>query len=203
MDNATNCDDLYKRYHKKVLKYLNGMVGAADAEDLTQEVFIRAGSKLGSLKDHSKLSPWIFKIALNAALDRLRKPDVRNAAGGRVCSLSDGENAEDALERLADVRGPTPEECLMRTEMVQCFVEFVRKLPKTYYEVYALNEFEELPDKAISKRLALPLETVKMRLHRARTRLYQELRLHCRCYYNERGELMGDRKQKSTAKTNR
>lgn len=36
--------------------------------------------------------------------------------------------------------------------------------------------------------------SLKMRLHRARTRLYDELRTHCRCYYNERGELMGDLK---------
>jgi RNA polymerase sigma-70 factor (ECF subfamily) len=54
-----------------------------------------------------------------------------------------------------------------------------------------LSEFEELSDKAIARTLSLPVETVKIRLHRARTKLYEQLREHCRCYYNERGELMG------------
>ncbi len=78
--------------------------------------------------------------------------------------------------------------------MIQCFINFVKKLPKHYYDVYGLSEFEKLSEKAIAKRLALPLETVKMRLHRARAKLYDQLRMNCRCYHNERGEFMGDRK---------
>jgi RNA polymerase sigma-70 factor (ECF subfamily) len=63
-----------------------------------------------------------------------------------------------------------------------------------------LSEFEGLSDKEISKRLSLPLQTVKMGLHRARTRLYKELRTHCRCYSNKRGEMMADLKSKGSAK---
>ena len=84
---------------------------------------------------------------------------------------------------------------MLRVARVYCPISMPSEpLPKSYYDVYVLSEFEELPDKTISKRLSLPLETVKMRLHRARTKLYNELRSHCRCYYNERGELMGDLK---------
>jgi len=190
-----NYDEVCRQYYNRVSRYLSGIVGASEADDLAQEVFIKVGSKLGSLKDPSKVSSWIFKIALNTARDRLRQPRIRNPASGRAFSPSAGETEEDALSRVTDTRSRTPEEGLVRSEMIQCFLDFVRKLPKNYYEVYVLSEFEELPDRAISKRLSLPLETVKMRLHRARAKLYEELRMHCRCYYSERGELMGDRKR--------
>ena len=143
--------------------------------------------------DPAKIASWIFEIALNAARDRLRQPRIQKPEGERALLQREGSTEEDAFSQMADTKSRTPEERLVRSEMIQCFLDFVGKLPKNYYEVYVLSEFENLPDRVISMRLSLPLETVKMRLHRARTRLYDELRANCRCYYNERGELMGDR----------
>ncbi len=188
-----NYDDLYTRYYPRVCKYLRGIVGDTEAEDVAQEVFIKVDAHLGSLKDDSRISSWIFKIALNAARDRLRKPTTIAPACSRVASQKT-EVIDEAAERLPDSRQRTPEESLARSEMVQCYLDFVKELPRDYFDVYALSELEELRDKEISERLSLPLETVKMRLHRAREKLYNELRAHCRCYYNERGELMGGRK---------
>ncbi len=188
-----NYDDLYTRYYQRVRKYLRGIVGDAEAEDLAQEVFIKVNARLGTLKEDSKISSWIFKIALNTARDRLRKPTTIAPACSRAASQNT-EPVEEAAERLPDSRLRTPEESLARSEMVQCYLDFVKELPPDFFDVYALSELEELPDKEISERLSLPLETVKMRLHRAREKLYGELRAHCRCYYNERGELMGGRK---------
>ena len=184
-----NYDELYKQYYKKISRYLAAIVGESEAEDLAQEVFLKVGSKLGSLKDDSKVSSWIFKIALNAARDRLREPFIKNPSG-RAC-FSEAKTEIDAVEQLEDIRSRTPEERLVRREMIQCYLDFVSELPKNYYDVYVLSEFERLPDKAISKRLSIPLETAKIRLHRARVRLYDQLRRNCRCYYNDRGELMG------------
>jgi RNA polymerase sigma-70 factor (ECF subfamily) len=79
--------------------------------------------------------------------------------------------------------------------MVACYVEHVKRLPRDYYDVYVLAEFDQLPNARIARRLALPLATVKIRLHRARAKLHEELRRNCRCYYNERGELMGEPKR--------
>jgi RNA polymerase sigma-70 factor (ECF subfamily) len=185
-----NYDDLYAKYYKRVCKYLSGIVGDAEAEDLAQEVFIKVGAHLGTLKDESKVSSWIFKIALNTARDRLRKPTTAAPACNRAASQKT-EPIEEAAERLPDSRLRSAEESIARSEMVQCYLEFVKKLPRQYLDVYALSELEELPDKEISERLSLPLETVKMRLHRARAKLYDELRAHCHCYYSEHGELMG------------
>jgi RNA polymerase sigma-70 factor (ECF subfamily) len=70
----------------------------------------------------------------------------------------------------------------------------VKHLPRDHYDVYVLAEFEHLPNAEIARRLDLSLATVKIRLHRARARLHEELRRNCRCYYDERGELMGEPK---------
>ena len=67
----------------------------------------------------------------------------------------------------------------------------VRSRPRRYYLVYALREFEDLSNEEIADRLSLSLATVKIRLHRARALVHGELRRNCRCYLNERGELMG------------
>ena len=79
--------------------------------------------------------------------------------------------------------------------MVACYVDYVNRLPPEYHEVYVLAEFDHLSNAEIARRLDVSLATVKIRLHRARARLHEELRLNCRCYYNERGELMGGPKK--------
>ena len=62
--------EVYTRYYPKISKYLAGIVGPVEAQDLAQEVFIKVGSNLETLKDSTKLSSWIFEIALNTAKDR-------------------------------------------------------------------------------------------------------------------------------------
>jgi RNA polymerase sigma-70 factor (ECF subfamily) len=187
-----NYNEVYEQYYKKITRYLAGIVGQSEAQDLAQEVFVKVGNKLGSLKDQSRISSWIFKIALNTARDSLRQRSINNS---RCLSFpSQVENANDAIQQAADTHSRTPEELVVRNEMIQCYLDFVTKLPKHYYDVYVLSELEGLQDKTISRQLSIPLETVKIRLHRARARLYEELRTHCRCYYNDRGQLMGTRK---------
>jgi RNA polymerase sigma-70 factor (ECF subfamily) len=182
---------IYSEYYGKISNYLAGIVGRLEAEDLAQEVFIKIGNSLDKLKDPSKLSSWIFEIALNAARDRLRHRSSEKSGGGRLIQLTAEGTEETHAGEIKDTTARTPEEILEHSGMVECYLDFVRKLPKAHHNIYVLSEFEELSDKEISKRLSLPLETVKMRLHRARAKLYRELRAHCCCYYNERGELMG------------
>lgn len=193
-------DDLYKQYHAPVFRYLCRMVDAAEAEDLTQETFVKVGKKLSGLRDPSRACAWIFKIALNTARDRLRQTSIAPPACDCAGS-SPAEAAQDAAEQVADTRSRTPEEALLRREMIQCYLDFVSRLPRQYSEIYALHELEDLPDKAISDRLSLSLETVKIRLHRARTRLYEELRARCRWYYDSHGQPMGCLKEDQESET--
>jgi RNA polymerase sigma-70 factor (ECF subfamily) len=186
--------EIYARYYGKISKYLGGIVGPLEAEDVAQEVFIKAGNSLDQLKDPSKLAPWLFEIALNTARDRIRSRLSVKSGKDRLILQS-----EEPLEKH-DSKSRNPEEILEYSSMVECYLGFVKDLPKTYSNVYVLSEIEGFSDKEISKRLSLPLQTVKMRLHRARNRLYKQLRTHCRCYCNERGEIMADLKSKPSAK---
>ena len=130
---------------------------------------------------------------LNTIRDAARKR-CSSAARVPADSGSAGEDGEGeaAVSRIADTRSRTPEEVVARNEMVACYLDYVKQLPLNYYEVYVLSEFEHLSNEDIARRLSVSLGAVKIRLHRARAMLYEELRRNCQCYHNERGELMGE-----------
>ncbi|MFI5180982.1 MAG: RNA polymerase sigma factor [Thermoanaerobaculia bacterium] len=183
---------IYVAYHKKVRAYAAKLIGPEEAEDVAQEVFVRVRRSLATLADPSKLSSWIRAITLNAVRDAARK---RSARGDREVAGPAGprgdEETSDPLARVADVTARTPEELAIRSEMVACYLDYVNELPPSYGEIYFLSEFDDLSNEEIARRLSLSLATVKIRLHRARARLFGKLRRNCHCYVNDRGELMG------------
>jgi len=174
---------IYEAYHGKVRAYASRLIGAGEADDVAQEVFIRVRRSLETLTEPSKLGSWIWAITVNAVRDAARK---RTSRGEKEVA-----NPSDPLVLIRDAAARTPEETAIRTEMVDCYLDYVRQLPTGYREVYVLAEFEDLSNEEIARRLSLSLGTVKIRLHRARGRLFAELRRNCACYVNEQGELMG------------
>ena len=66
------------------------------------------------------------------------------------------------------------------------------ELAPSHHEVYVLSEFEGLSDEEVARRLSVPKGAVRIRLHRARTRLLEALRRNCQCDQNRRGGLMGE-----------
>ena len=186
---------IYEAYHGKVRAYAAQLLGGGEAEDIAQEVFIKVGRSLGSLSDPAKLGAWIYAITLNTVRDTARKRASRvERPCGAVSSASAGGEEESPIARVPDTVSRSPEETAIRNEMLACYLDYVRQLPPSYQEVYVLREFEHLSNEAIARCLHLSLGTVKIRLHRARAYLYRELRRNCRCYVNERGELMGEPK---------
>jgi len=185
--------EIFEAYHGKVLAYAARRLGSAEAEDVAQEVFIKVGRSLGSLADPAHLSSWIYAITLNTIRDEARKRcSAVDGLSGSDRSASEGGEDEAPMARVPDTVSRSPEETAIRSEMVACYLDYVRDLPPSYYEVYVLSEFENLSNDEVARRLDISLATVKIRLHRARARLYEELRRHCRCYYSEKGELMGE-----------
>jgi RNA polymerase sigma-70 factor (ECF subfamily) len=178
---------VYDAYHVKVRAYATKLIGPDDADDVVQEVFLKVSHSLDTLADPQRLSSWIYAITLNTVRD-----NARARASRPVPAPGD---SEARLALAPDPAARTPEEAATRSEMVACYLDYVERLPRDYYDVYVRAEFDHLPNARIARRLALPLATVKIRLHRARARLYEDLRRNCRCYYNERGELMGEPKK--------
>ena len=67
-----NFEQVHADFRPQVQRYLARMVGEQEAEDLTQEVFVKINRALGTFRGESKLSTWVYRIATNTALDRLR-----------------------------------------------------------------------------------------------------------------------------------
>ncbi len=188
---ASDFARIYDAYHARVRAYAAKLVGRDDADDVAQEVFLKVSRALDTLADPARLSSWIHAITLNTVRDR-----------GRARASRPGPAPEGAAALLAQAVDPaarTPEEAATRNEMVACYIDYVERLPRDYHDVFVLAEFDHLPSAEIAGRLALSLATVKIRLHRARAKLNEELRKNCRCYHNERGELMGEPKRPSSA----
>jgi len=179
---------VFETWHPKVRAYAAKLIGPGEDDDVAQEVFIRVRRSLSTLEEPSKLGSWIYAITLNAVRDAVKRRPPRHE---RQAPGSSGP-----LALVPDAAARTPEEAAIRREMVDCYLDYVRQLPFGYHEVYVLAEFEELSGEEIAWRLSLSLGTVKIRLHRARSRLFAELRRNCAGYVNERGELMGAPKER-------
>ena len=89
---------------------------------------------------------------------------------------------------------PSVETGVIRQEMSQCVRDFVERLPDNYKSVIVLSEFEGFKNSEIAEILGISLDTVKIRLHRAREKLRQDLATGCSFHRDERNEFACDRK---------
>ena len=168
---------IYATYQPRILRYLARLVGENEAEDLAQEVFVKVSHGLKSYRGEAQLSTWVYRIATNAAIDRIRAASFRQDS--RLDWLDDLSETEDT-DPWTSEETPSLEGQLMRKEMYECFIDFVKRLPPNYRTVVVLSELERLPNNEIARILGLSIEVVKIRLHRGRTRLLQELKTHCK-----------------------
>jgi RNA polymerase sigma-70 factor (ECF subfamily) len=190
---------IYKTFHPKIVRYLAHMVGWRDAEDLTQEVFVKVNQALNSFKGESRVSTWIYRIATNSALDKLRSPSFRQTGRKSLSGDSIGEGEIEIIDKNAWTGENTPsvETSVVRKEMNQCIRGVVEKLPENYRAVVILNELEGFRDHEIAEILGVSIHTAKIRLHRARARLKRDLEAHCNFYRDERNEFACDPKGSS------
>ena len=168
---------IYAAYQPKILRYLGRLTNDREAEDLTQEVFVKVSGTLGSFKGDSKLSTWLYRIATNAAIDKLRSPSFRQDA--RETTLDDSCEAQ-TQDIWSREESPALEQILLQKDRFDCFAGFVQKLPLNYRTVVMLSEMEEMTCKEIAEILGVSQAVVKIRLHRGRVKLLQELKAQCR-----------------------
>lgn len=187
--NHPDFPEVYDQFRPRILRYMRRMVGESEAEDLTQEVFTRVASSLPGFRGESRLSTWLYRIATNAALDRLR--------GLPKASAVQLEEAEEALPDKNVWTGenlPAVESQVYRSEMNDCIRSFIARLPENYRAVLLLADFEGLRNEQIADILDLTLDTVKIRLHRARQRLKAEFVANCGPEWIEGNEFLPDLK---------
>ncbi len=182
---------IHDSYQPKIFRYLSNLIDEYEAEDLTQEVFARVSKKLETFRGESQISTWIYRIATNLAIDRIRYctlPFVELYSRGEITSFDAGEEIEDRNIWTGE-KPSSAEQKLIRSEMSECIRSCLENLPENFRVVLLLSELEGFKNSEISKIVGVTLDTVKIRLHRARVQLRKEIEKNCRVYRDERNEL--------------
>lgn len=162
---------LMSRYKDSVNYMVLKMVhNRDDADDLTIEAFGKAFVHLEKYTPDFAFSTWLFKIAVNNAIDFIRKKKLN------TLSLDDDsdENAQSAYTRIKNA-GPDPEEKFIKDQRALLMRTILDELNPKYRTLVELRYFDELSYEEIAEKLNMPLGTVKAQLFRARNFLYEIL----------------------------
>ncbi len=193
--NDLKFSEIYEAFQPKMLRYLTRLVGDTEAEDLMQEVLIKINEALPDFQGKSQLSTWIYRIATNAALDKLRSPAYKQA----VRSCSNVETEVQDRDAATGEKTPLVEPQIFRKEMSDCVQSYIQRLPENYRVVLVLSEFEGLKDGEIAETLGISPGTVKIRLHRAREKLKEDILAYCDTYWVEENEFLPELKKDLTS----
>ena len=137
--------------------------GTGEAEDLAQEVFLKAYRALPQFRGKASFSTWLYRIALNHLRDKIR---ARRPDAVELASIE---------ERVAADPGKTPEETALRAENRLLIQQSLAELPEDYRQALYLYHYRDLSYAEIGKRLGVPARTVETRLYRAKKMLRAKL----------------------------
>jgi RNA polymerase sigma-70 factor (ECF subfamily) len=164
---------LRDKYWRSIEAMLSRMIrNKADAEDLTQEAFIKAFNSLHTFNTEYAFSTWLYKIASNNCIDYLRKRRLKTVSMDAPVQTRDGEMQME----LIDVNAVQPDIPLTSAERTAVLVEAIKNLPEKYRIVIELRHTQEMEYADIAEKLNLPLGTVKAHLFRARALLLKRLK---------------------------
>ena len=155
--------------------YLTKFVCESDASDLTQEVFIKVNNNIDKFRAESSVKTWIYRIATNTVKDYLKSKSYKVSESQQAIS-----EEQLSLLEISQLEKESPESISLSDEMNECIREFIHRLPCSYSTVLVLSELEGYKIKEISEIMDVAANTVKVRLHRARAKLKNELEAGCR-----------------------
>lgn len=185
---------IYNEFHPKILKYLIRLFDdKVEAEDLTQDVFVKVNNSLKKFEGRSSLSTWIYKIATNVANDRFRSASFQKGKKQTLTGEFKEDNKEDR-DLWADSSVASPDKEIAKNEMDSCIHRYIEGLKEEYKTVLVLSKYEELKNNEIAKVLGISTDTVKIRLYRARTQLKKKIDSGCDVTNDEDTGLFCDEK---------
>jgi RNA polymerase sigma-70 factor (ECF subfamily) len=155
---------LVERYHARLHETVLRIVKErADAEEVTQETFFRAWKNLKNFQFDSALYTWLYRIAVNAAVDLSKRRRRR----GHL-SIDD-----ESSQVAASIRGnePPPAAAPQRAEAIELVRAAIDALPEPFKAILILREYSDMSYEQLAEVLEIPKGTVESRLFRARMRL--------------------------------
>ena len=169
-------NQLVEVYEQRVFRLVHRMLGRRDeAEDMAQEVFVQVFKAIGQFRGDSKLSTWIYRIAVNLCKNRIKYLSRRH------------DGAQDELETVAEraplseAKGLTsgaiarPDQVLEGYQAEQIVQRCMAEIEAEFREVLVLRDVEDLSYEEIADITGLADGTVKSRIHRARNLLKQKV----------------------------
>jgi RNA polymerase sigma-70 factor (ECF subfamily) len=163
--------EVVARYKVKIYNYVYRMTGSSeDAEDLTQEVFIRMYTSIESFRGQSSLNTWLFRIAGNLCIDRFRRAKNHTPAYSLDEPVGDAAQAHEVADHTYE-----PHRLLENVEMADQIQQALSRLPEKLRATLLLHDIEGMPYEEIAQIVGCPLGTVKSRLFNARMQLRQQL----------------------------
>jgi len=163
--------DLVQRYQGRLVNYLFRLLRSTqEAEDLAQEVFFKLYQALDRFNPQYKFSTWLFRIAQNAAIDRIRKRRLQLVSMDRQ-----GSGDEDLGTWEFASPDPGPYRDLRNLERGEAIQQAIDSLPWDYRELIVLRHYGELSYDEIAKLKDMPLGTVKNKLFRGRQMMKENL----------------------------
>jgi RNA polymerase sigma-70 factor, ECF subfamily len=149
---------VYHAHLPRVHNLVRRMSGGRDADELTQDVFVRVWQKLGSFRGDAAFSTWLHRLAVNVVIERFRADTIRRQR------LRDGD---DIFERIA---APS-----RSGDLSMDFETALTKLPDGAREIFVLHDVEGYKHHEIASLLDISVGTSKAQLHRARLMLRRHL----------------------------
>ena len=164
-------DELVNRYERRIFRLtMNITQNREDAEDATQDAFLKSFQHLADFQGESRFYTWLVRIAVNEALMRLRRRRPN------VTSLDEPvQTEEDLMPREIEDWGPTPEQRYQVTELNSILNNAIAELEPIFRTVFVLRDLEQLSTEEAADALGISVPAVKSRLLRARLKLREKL----------------------------
>ncbi|MBM3162042.1 MAG: RNA polymerase sigma factor [Chlorobi bacterium] len=176
---VTSGDELFRalvaEHQEMVLNTCNRFVmNREDAEDLAQDVFVEVYRSLENFRQESKLSTWIYRIAVTKSLDHLRRLKRKK----RFSSLRRIIGIDDPAEELPSPADDTPERALAGKETLHILQEALNMLPDNQKTAFLLSKQEGYSNSEIADILQTSVSAVESLIHRAKKNLHEKLSRH-------------------------
>ena len=169
---AAAWEEIVQRYHRRIYNICYRFAGSGDdAQDLTQEVFIKMYRTLNSYDvDRGAFMTWVTTVTRNLLVDHFRKTKQERLTDSLDTTSSGHEDAMPLSEQIPD-RGPSPDSRVQSREAKETVHEALQKLSPELREAVILRDLQDMDYREIATVLKVPEGTVKSRINRGRAEL--------------------------------
>ncbi|MFP4018286.1 MAG: RNA polymerase sigma factor [Bacteroidales bacterium] len=166
-------EEFVNKYQEMVLNVCNQFIhNKDDAMDVAQEVFIKVYESITNFKSQSKISTWLYRIAVNKSLNFLRNKKRKSIFSSLDLLFENPDH--NPAEKLSD-EDPDSQEKMEMDEDKQILMKVINKLPEKQKTAITLNKFEKLPYKDIAEIMNISVTETGVLINRAKNKIQKEM----------------------------